>query len=91
MEDEEKQTIKDMYKDLIEIAEVNHPNYYMMPKTFYDNICKELEKFQLYFRRNKQSIASWRARAEKAEAELKSIKMEKVSSNPNALEDENDN
>lgn len=74
MQEKEKQIIRDMYKDLLEIAEVNHPEYYMMPKTFYNNLCNGMEKIQLEIRRKNQSIKSWRVRAEKAEKELKELK-----------------
>ncbi len=83
MKTEQKETIKKIYQDMIEIAEVNNPDVYMMPKVFYNRLCKELEKLQLYSRRDKQSIANWRARAEKAEAELKASRMDKTHSNTN--------
>ena len=43
METKEKETIKDTYKDLLEVAELNHPDYYMMPKTFYNSIAKKIQ------------------------------------------------
>ena len=76
MEDKEKQIIKDLYKDLIEVQKLNHPDYYMMPKTFYDGMIKKILHTEDYLKIARRSASSWRERAEKAEKQLKSQTME---------------
>ena len=43
MEDKEKQIIKDLYKDMLEVGKLNHPDYYFMPKTFFNSIISRVQ------------------------------------------------
>jgi len=64
MIDEEKQTIKDLYKDLLEVAEVNHPDYYMMSLTFYKSICSRILEIERALVNSRKSRDSWRKKYE---------------------------
>ncbi len=75
MENKGLQEIKELYKELIEIAKVNNPSVYMMPKSFYDGIVSRVLYVEQKFKEANKSRDKWRARAEKAEKELKSLKM----------------
>lgn len=78
MKDEEKQIIKELYKDFIEIAKLNNPDYYMMSIVFYDSIISRVQTIESELKRLQKARDTWMNRAGKAEAELKSLKMDKA-------------
>ena len=74
MKDEEKQIIKELYKDFLEVAKVNHPDHYMMSIVFYDSIISRVQTIESELKRYQKARDNWKSRAEKAEAKLKELK-----------------
>ena len=68
---EVRKIIRKLYKELIEIADQNSPELYIMSKQEHVFIIKELQKLERELERSRKSRDNWRHRAEKAEKRLK--------------------
>ncbi len=71
MKNKEKQIIKELYKDFIEMVRVNNPDYYVIPLVFYDSIISRVQTIESELKRYQKARDNWKSRAEKAESKLK--------------------
>jgi hypothetical protein len=64
MENEEKQTIKELYDGMLEVAEANHPEFYIMPKSFYNRIIDKIQYLERALKNAQKSRDNWRKKYE---------------------------
>jgi len=62
-----KETIKKLYEDMLEVAKINHPDVYLMPITYYNSISKRIISLERDLKRVKLS-------RDKYKSELKACK-----------------
>jgi len=60
MEDKEKQTIKNLYKDMMEVSKVNSPDYYWMSIPFYDSIIKRILYLESELKLARKRTENWK-------------------------------
>ena len=58
--DDTKQTIKDLFATLLEVAENNYPEVYLMPKSVYNEIVKKIQYLEDALKDIKQSRDNWK-------------------------------
>ena len=57
-----KQKIRQLYKDLTEVAILNEPEAYVMPKALYEEIIRRVAHLDDYLREARKSRDNWRAK-----------------------------
>lgn len=83
MDKNKKQTnqiIKDLYKDLQETAELNHPEVYLMPKALFDQIIKRIGHLQDYLKEDRKLKKQYREERDNWKAKYQELKKSPTSS-----------
>jgi hypothetical protein len=64
MNDKPTQTIKDAYKNMLEIVKLNEPEVYLMPVSLFNEIMKKIGYLENALKDARQSRDNWRKKYE---------------------------